>query len=45
MFDDRETLSGLQIAWLKLKCKTEGRKKDLLTDTGGMYVKKISFDD
>jgi hypothetical protein len=28
-----------------LKCKAESRRKDLLTDTGGMYVKEISFDD
>jgi hypothetical protein len=28
-----------------IKGETGGRKKVLLTDTGGMYVKKISFDD
>jgi hypothetical protein len=35
----------MRIALLKPKCKSDGRKKGLLTDSGGMYVKKISFDD
>ncbi len=28
-----------------LRCKAESRRKDLLTDIGGLYVKKVSFDD
>jgi hypothetical protein len=35
----------MRIVWQAPKQKAEDGKEDLLTDNGGTYVKKISFDD